>query len=88
MMAENLNKKSNRRFVLHISSELRQQIEEWVNRNGVTMAYFGRVAFRKFLEDKKRERRQVQLLETCKRFEKRNTGLMDEWSETDFEKWP
>lgn len=87
-MERTITTKANQRFVLYISHELRQRIEQWVTTNGITMADFGREAFKSYLENKRKEERMLQLAETCKLFKQQQNRVNQEWKATDFDSWP
>lgn len=80
--------KSRQRFVMYIPNNLREEIEVWVDKMGITMAEFGRDAFESYLSDKRREERNEELAETCKIFEDLNEELLNEWEEVETENWP
>ncbi len=80
--------KSRQRFVMYIPNNLREEIEVWVNKMGITMAEFGRDAFESYLSDKRREERNEQLAETCKIFEDGNELLLKDWAVVENENWP
>ncbi len=65
------------RFVLYVSNALRKEIEDWVNKMGITFAEFGRDAFELYLSNKRKEERDVQLAETCQLFESKNTKRLE-----------
>jgi hypothetical protein len=73
---------------MYIPNNLREEIEVWVNKMGITMAEFGRDAFESYLSDKRREERNLQLAETCKIFEDGNEELLKEWAVVENENWP
>lgn len=73
--------KSNHRFVLYIPNALRKEIEDWVNKMGITFAEFGREAFELYLNNKRKEERNAQLEETCKLFGNENKLVLKEWDE-------
>ncbi len=80
--------KPNHRFVLYIPNSLRKEIENRVNKMGITFAEFGREAFELYLSEKRKEERDAQLAETCRLFERKNNGVLKEWAEVEAETWP
>ncbi|HEX9654379.1 MAG TPA: hypothetical protein VGA99_11760 [bacterium] len=80
--------KSRQRFVMYIPNNLREEIEVWVDKMGITMAEFGRDAFESYLSDKRREERKEQLAETCRLFEDGNEQILKEWAVVEDETWP
>ena len=62
--------KPNHRFVMYIPNSLRNEIEDWVNKMGITFAEFGREAFELYLHKKRKEEKNAQLAETCRLFGK------------------
>ncbi len=80
--------KSRQRFVMYIPNYLREEIEVWVNKKGITMAEFGRDAFESYLNDRRREERTQQLAETCRLFEDSNEQILKEWTVVENETWP
>lgn len=86
-MARRPTMKSNQRFVMYIPWELRTEVEDWVNRRGVSLAEFGREALETYLRSKQKEERNQQLVETCKLFETRSRMIFREWARTETESW-
>ncbi len=80
--------KPNHRFVLHIPNSLRKEIEDWVNKMGITFAEFGRDAFESYLRNKRKEERDAQLAETCRLFERKSNSVLNEWAGVEAETWP
>ena len=80
--------KPNHRFVLYIPSALRKEIEDWVNKMGITFAEFGREAFELYLHKKRKEEKNAQLAETCQMFESKNKIILDKWAGVEAENWP
>jgi len=80
--------KPNQRFVLYIPNSLRNEIENWVNKMGITFAEFGRDAFELYLNKKRKEERDAQLAETCRLFERKNNSVLNEWAGVEAETWP
>jgi len=80
--------KPNHRFVLYIPSALRNEIEDWVNKMGITFAEFGREAFELYLHKKRKEEKNAQLAETCRMFESKNKSILDKWAGIEAENWP
>ncbi len=80
--------KPNHRFVLYIPNSLRKEIENWVNKMGITFAEFGREAFELYLSEKRKEERDAQLAETCRLFERNNNSVLNEWAGVEAETWP
>jgi metal-responsive CopG/Arc/MetJ family transcriptional regulator len=80
--------KSNQRFVMYIPNNLREEIENWTNKMGITLAEFGRDAFESYLSDRRREERDEELAETCRVFEDFNAQIVKDWSVTENENWP
>ncbi|MFQ5863897.1 MAG: hypothetical protein ACE5IW_01555 [bacterium] len=80
--------KTSQRFVMYIPNALREEIETWVNKRGITFAEFGREAFKSYLQNQRREERRAQLVETCLIFENNNSKFLNDWSVTDNENWP
>ncbi|MCH7678185.1 hypothetical protein IID10_02335 [candidate division KSB1 bacterium] len=80
--------KPNHRFVLYIPSALRKEIEDWVNKMGITFAEFGREAFELYLHKKRKEEKNAQLAETCRMFESKNKSILDKWAGIEAENWP
>jgi len=80
--------KPNHRFVLYIPSALRKEIEDWVNKMGITFAEFGREAFELYLHKKRKEEKTAQLAETCRMFESKNKSILDKWAGIEAENWP
>ncbi len=66
------------RFVLYVPNALRKEIEDWVNKMGITFAEFGREAFELYLSSKRKEERNTQLTETCKLFESKNNNVSND----------
>ena len=82
-MSERTVAQPNHRFVLYIPNALRKEIEEWVNKMGITFAEFGREAFDLYLSKKRKEERNAQLAETCRLFESKNDGVLNDWSQVE-----
>ena len=80
--------KPNHRFVLYILNSLRKEIENWVNKMGITFTEFGRDAFELYLSNKRKEERDAQLAETCRLFERKNNTVLNEWTGVEAETWP
>lgn len=80
--------KPNHRFVMYIPSALRKEIEDWVNKMGITFAEFGREAFELYLHKKRKEEKNAQLAETCRMFESKNKSILDKWAGIEAENWP
>ncbi len=80
--------KPNHRFVLYIPNALRKEIEDWVNKTGITFTEFGREAFELYLSEKRKEERDAQLAETCRLFERKNNSVLNEWAGVEAETWP
>ncbi|MFQ5602583.1 MAG: hypothetical protein ACE5HS_04880 [bacterium] len=80
--------KTSQRFVMYIPTNLREEIETWVNKMGITLAEFGREAFETYLSDKRKEERTEQLVETCKILDQHNDSVLKEWSSLEQESWP
>ncbi len=76
------------RFVLYVSNALRKEIEDWVNKMGITFAEFGREAFELYLSSKRKEERNTQLAGTCRLFESENKSVLDDWAGVEAENWP
>lgn len=72
--------KSSKRFVMYIPNVLREEIETWVKRRGITLAEFGRAAFENYLHHQKQEERDAQLAETCRLFENKSDDFLTEWT--------
>lgn len=66
--------KPSKRYVFYITEELRREIQQQAEREGMTFARFGRLALESYLQLKKQESRRAQLSETCKKFV--NTRLL------------
>ncbi|MCG8603431.1 hypothetical protein MJD09_00310 [bacterium] len=80
-------RKASHRFVMYISGQLREQIEDLVRQNGLTLAAFGRRAFESYLSQLQMEERNRQLTKTCMIFEQKNQQVFNQWA--DVEKgWP
>ncbi len=80
--------KPNHRFVLYIPNALRKEIEDWVNKMGITFAEFGREAFELYLHKKRKEEKNAQLAETCRMFESKNKSVLNKWAGIEAENWP
>ena len=80
--------KASQRFVMYIPNALREEIEDWVGKMGMTLAEFGREAFESYLNSKRREERNAQLVETCRLFENKSKRILKEWASTEIENWP
>jgi len=80
--------KPNHRFVLYIPNTLRKEIEDWVNKMGITFAEFGRDAFELYSDKKRKEEKNAQLAETCRLFENQNNGVLNDWAGVEAENWP
>ena len=80
--------KPNHRFVLYIPNTLRKEIEDWVNKMGITFAEFGREAFELYLHKKRKEEKNAQLAETCRIFESKNKSILNKWAGVEAENWP
>ena len=80
--------KPNHRFVLYIPYALRKEIEDWVNKMGITFAEFGREAFELYLHKKRKEEKNAQLAETCRIFESKNKSILNKWAGIEVENWP
>jgi hypothetical protein len=80
-------RKASHRFVMYISNQLREQVEELVKQNGLTLAAFGRRAFESYLSQLQMEERNRQLAQTCRIFEQRNQQIFNRWAEVD-KSWP
>ncbi len=78
----------NHRFVLYIPNSLRKEIENLVNKRGITFAEFGREAFELYLSEKRKEERDAQLAETCRLFERKSNSVLNEWAGVEAETWP
>jgi len=76
------------RFVLYVPNALRKEIDDWVNKMGITFADFGREAFELYLSSKRKEERNTQLTETCKLFESKNNSVLNDWAGVEAENWP
>ena len=87
-MSVRINTKANKRFVMYIPGELRDEIEAWVGRKGSSLAEFGRAAFEFYLCVKKKEERNQQLAETCRIFDTDTESATDPWHTTEREAWP
>ncbi|NIR53181.1 hypothetical protein GWO43_31455 [candidate division KSB1 bacterium] len=87
-MSRKPNSKSSQRFVMYIPNNLREEIENWVDKMGITLAEFGREAFESYLKDIRREERNAKLAETCRIFEESNSSTYQEWQEMEDENWP
>lgn len=61
--------KTSQRFVMYIPFSLRREIDIWAEKMNMTLAEFGREAFESYLDNKKRQERDQQLMETCQLFE-------------------
>lgn len=72
---------------MYIPNNLREEIENWVNKMGITLADFGRNAFESYLKDIRREERNAQLAETCRIFGNSNDTIYSEWALADQENW-
>ncbi len=80
--------KSSQRFVMYIPNRLRQEIEGWVTKKGITLAEFGRDAFEAYLRDIKRKERDAQLAETCRLFDRQNNSVYQDWAPVEAQNWP
>ncbi len=80
--------KPSQRFVLYVPITLRKEIDDWVNKMGITFAEFGRDAFELYLSNKRKEERDVQLAETCQLFESKNNRVLNDWAGVEAENWP
>jgi len=74
-----LQEKNSQRFVMYVPRELRREIQLWAAKKNMTMAEFGRAAFETYLNGKKRQERNEQLMETCRMFESTNQHLSTDW---------
>ena len=79
--------KPNHRFVMYIPNSLRNEIEDWVNKMGITFAEFGREAFELYLHKKRKEEKNAQLAETCRIFERKNKSTLNKWAGIEAENW-
>ncbi len=79
--------KPDHRFVLYIPNALRKEIEDWVNKTGITFAEFGREAFELYLHKKRKEEKNAQLAETCRMFESKNKSTLNKWAGIEAENW-
>ena len=79
--------KPNHRFVMYIPNSLRNEIEDWVNKMGITFAEFGREAFELYLHKKRKEEKNAQLAETCRMFESKNKSTLNKWAGIEAENW-
>ncbi len=79
--------KPNHRFVMYIPNSLRNEIEDWVNKMGITFAEFGREAFELYLHNKRKEEKNAQLAETCRMFESKNKSTLNKWAGIEAENW-
>jgi hypothetical protein len=86
-MPGRLYAKPNQRFVMYISNNLREEIEDWVDKMDITLAEFGREAFETYLENKKREQRHAQLAETCRLFDVTSDRVDRDWASTETDSW-
>ncbi len=80
--------KPDHRFVLYIPNALRKEIEDWVNKTGITFAEFGRDAFELYLSNKRKEERNTELAETCQLFTSEDNSVLNDWAEVEAENWP
>ena len=80
--------KPNHRFVLYIPNALRLEIEDRVNKMGITFAEFGRDAFELYLAKKRKEEKNAQLAETCRLFRNNNNRVLEDWARVEAENWP
>ncbi|MFQ5628153.1 MAG: hypothetical protein ACE5I1_05275 [bacterium] len=64
-MSRKMVTKSGRRLVVYISEDLREEITGWIDSEGISMADFTRDALDAYLREKKREKRNTELKETC-----------------------
>lgn len=64
-MSHKMVTKSGRRLVVYISDDLRQEINGWVDNEGISLADFTRDALESYLREKQREKRNAELKETC-----------------------
>ena len=80
--------KPSQRFVLYVPITLRKEIDDWVNKMGITFAEFGRDAFELYLSNKRKEERDAQLAETCQLFESKNNRVLNDWAGVEAENWP
>lgn len=87
-MARKSNHKVRQRFVMYIPTDLRQEIEYWVKKQGITLAEFGREAFVSFLEKKRREERHAQLAKTCQLLSGDDEQIAAKWWMAESETWP
>jgi len=76
------------RFVLYVPNALRKEIDDWVNKMGITFADFGREAFELYLSHRRKEERNTELAETCQLFESKNNSLLNDWAGVEAENWP
>jgi metal-responsive CopG/Arc/MetJ family transcriptional regulator len=80
--------KSSQRFVMYIPNNLREEIDDLVDKRGITLAEFGRDAFETYLNSIKEEERKAQLAETCRLFEAQNDDLSNLWAGEENGNWP
>ena len=87
-MAVKMSHKANKRIVMYVPNELCYEIKSWVGENYTTLSDFGREAFRYYLEERRREEVQQQLVESCAHFNQINDQINAEWAKADGEYWP
>jgi hypothetical protein len=72
-MKEKLNE--HQRFVVCISDEQKRRIEDWVEKNQVSLTEFGRAALSAHVKNMKKLEQQRRLADTCKLFSAELTGI-------------
>ena len=87
-MSQKLVTKNGKRFVLYISTDLRNEISDCVNKEGTTFADFARDAFEFYLKNRRQEERQKQLAEACLMFRQYDTSQLNGWANNEVEGWP
>ena len=80
--------KSSQRFVMYIPNHLREEIDDLVDKRGITLAEFGRDAFESYLNSIRQEEKRAQLAETCRIFGADNQSIANLWTGVENGNWP
>ncbi len=80
--------KSSQRFVMYIPNNLREEIDDLVDKRGITLAEFGRDAFENYLNSIRQEEKRAQLAETCRIFGPDNQNIANLWTGVENGNWP
>ncbi len=80
--------KPSQRFVMYIPNNLREEIDDLVDKRGITLAEFGRDAFESYLNSIRQEEQRAQLAETCRIFGTDNQNIANLWTGVENGNWP